>query len=292
MGMVGQLGQVTLDVAEGDAVAVFVGVLEHLGGNQLGGFHDTHGTDHRAATAPMSSNTPVVRYQQCRDHARCNTGVGDVMTCDIIPDALWHGCSHLSTSVTKGRRLRAWYANWYANQPDSGGVHVRTPTYGKRSGLQKPDTHEHRRTPCLYLGVKWSALIRLWLSPHGLYRLHTIHVIGARPSWRISQIWASSRRWSRSASFDARCRSTDQSGTAQVRCRAPTARCAASCAWQTVQVATRCATPRRPSRACLPAFRSGRDTTPGANGFAMLSPSVRHGIGTHRPLDGFSSRSS
>ena len=36
--------------------------------------------------------------------------------------------------------------------------------------------------------------------------------------------------------------------------------------------ATRCATPRRPSRACLPAFRSGRDTTPGANGFAMLSP--------------------
>ena len=47
MGMVGQLGQVPLDVAEGDAVAVFVGVLEHLGGNQLGGFHDTHGDDRR-----------------------------------------------------------------------------------------------------------------------------------------------------------------------------------------------------------------------------------------------------
>jgi hypothetical protein len=29
---------------------------------------------------------------------------------------------------------------------------------------------------------------------------------------------------------------------------------------QAVQVAARCATPRRPSRACLPAFRSGRDT--------------------------------
>ncbi len=72
----------------------------------------------------------------------------------------------------------------------------------------------------------------------------------------------------RSASLDARSRSTDRSGTVQAR----TARCAASSAWQTAQVATRCASPRRPSRACLPAFRSGRDTTRGANGFPMLSP--------------------
>ena len=48
------------------------------------------------------------------------------------------------------------YANWYANQPDSGGVRGCTPTYAKRSDLQKLDTHEHRRTHCLNLGVKWS----------------------------------------------------------------------------------------------------------------------------------------
>ena len=28
--------------------------------------------------------------------------------------------------------------------------------YVKRSDLQKLDTHEHRRTHCLNLGVKWS----------------------------------------------------------------------------------------------------------------------------------------
>jgi hypothetical protein len=54
--------------------------------------------------------------------------------------------------------VQRWYANWYANQPDSGGVRGCTPTYAKRSDLQKLDTHEHRRTHCLNLGVKWSQI--------------------------------------------------------------------------------------------------------------------------------------
>ena len=57
------------------------------------------------------------------------------------------------------------YANWYANQPDSGGVHVRSPTYGKRSDLQKLDTHGHPRTTRLYLGVKWSQVQILSARP-------------------------------------------------------------------------------------------------------------------------------
>ena len=40
--------------------------------------------------------------------------------------------------------------------PDSGGVHIGTPTYGKRLELRRLDTHRHRRTPYLDLGVKWS----------------------------------------------------------------------------------------------------------------------------------------
>ena len=42
--MAGQHGQVTLDVAEGDAVAILVGALEQIGGDQLGSLDDTHGT--------------------------------------------------------------------------------------------------------------------------------------------------------------------------------------------------------------------------------------------------------
>ena len=65
-------------------------------------------------------------------------------------------CYWVESGLGETTMWSAPYANWYANQPDSGGVHVRSPTYGKRSDLQKLDTHEHRRTPCLYLGVKWS----------------------------------------------------------------------------------------------------------------------------------------
>ena len=76
----------------------------------------------------------------------------------------------------RGRLLQGqgWYANWYANQPDSGGVQVGTPTYGKHSDLQKLDTHEHRRTHCLYLGVKWSQ----------------VQILSARPLFRC-YFWAS-----------------------------------------------------------------------------------------------------
>ena len=93
------------------------------------------------------------------------------MTCGVTPNALWHRCSHVESRRAKCSNSPAvwaesglgetttWsapYANWYANQPDSGGVRGCTPTYVKRSDLQKLDTHEHRRTHCLNLGVKWS----------------------------------------------------------------------------------------------------------------------------------------
>ena len=42
--MAGQLGEVTLDVAEGgDALASLVGVLEQVGGQQLGTLDHAHG---------------------------------------------------------------------------------------------------------------------------------------------------------------------------------------------------------------------------------------------------------
>jgi hypothetical protein len=45
--MTGQLGQVTLDVAEGEPRSGLLGTLEHVGGNQLGTLDHTHGTDGR-----------------------------------------------------------------------------------------------------------------------------------------------------------------------------------------------------------------------------------------------------
>jgi hypothetical protein len=45
--MTGQLGQVTLDVVEGGALASLVGVLEQIGGQQLGTFDHAHGDDRR-----------------------------------------------------------------------------------------------------------------------------------------------------------------------------------------------------------------------------------------------------
>jgi hypothetical protein len=40
--MAGQLGQIPLHVAEGDARAILVGSLEHIGGNDLGTLDDAH----------------------------------------------------------------------------------------------------------------------------------------------------------------------------------------------------------------------------------------------------------
>ena len=102
------------------------------------------------------------------------------MTCGVTPNALWHRCSHVESRRAKCSNSPAvwaesglgetttWsapYANWYANQPDSGGVRGCTPTYVKRSDLQKLDTHEHRRTHCLNLGVKWSQVQILSARP-------------------------------------------------------------------------------------------------------------------------------
>jgi hypothetical protein len=88
--------------------------------------------------------------------------------------ALWHRCSHveLSVHIHPPSGLKADWGRpprgqcWYANQPDSGGVRACTPTYVKRSDLQKLDTHEHRRTHCLNLGVKWSQVQILSARPH------------------------------------------------------------------------------------------------------------------------------
>ena len=102
------------------------------------------------------------------------------MTCGVTPNALWHRCSHVESRRAKCSNAPAvraesglgetttWsapYANWYANQPDSGGVRGCTPTYVKRSDLQELDTHEHRRTHCLNLGVKWSQVQILSARP-------------------------------------------------------------------------------------------------------------------------------
>ena len=71
------------------------------------------------------------------------------------PDVLWtdwrgHG-SATSYAAVRGRGM---HANGYANQPDSGDVRGCPLTYAKRADLQKLDTHKHRRTRCLGLGVK------------------------------------------------------------------------------------------------------------------------------------------
>jgi hypothetical protein len=49
--MAGQLGQVSLDVAEDDAAPVFVGALEQVRGQQLAGLDHAHGVDRRPAIA-------------------------------------------------------------------------------------------------------------------------------------------------------------------------------------------------------------------------------------------------
>jgi hypothetical protein len=108
------------------------------------------------------------------------TGRGDTVTCSVTPNALLRRCSHVESRRAKCSYSPAvWpesglgetttcpapYANWYANQPDSGGVRGCTPMYVKRSDLQKLDTHEQRRTPCLNLGVKWSQVQILSAQP-------------------------------------------------------------------------------------------------------------------------------
>ena len=102
------------------------------------------------------------------------------MSCSVTPNALWRRCSHVeSRRANCSNSPAVWpeiglgetttwpapYANWYANQPDSGSVRGCTPMYVKRSDLQKLDTHEHRRTPCLNLGVKWSQVQILSARP-------------------------------------------------------------------------------------------------------------------------------
>jgi hypothetical protein len=90
-----------------------------------------------------------------------------------FPNVLWHSSGDLSPNVTIG--VRAWpasYANWYANQLDSGGVRECSPPFMNRVDLQKPDTHTRVRTRCLNLGVKWSQ----------------VQILSARPEFSQSHI--------------------------------------------------------------------------------------------------------
>jgi hypothetical protein len=64
--MAGQLGQVTLDVAVGEALASLVGEVEDVAGNQLDGFDHAHGVDCRP---PMAE---VVENHVCAD-GKCKT---------------------------------------------------------------------------------------------------------------------------------------------------------------------------------------------------------------------------
>ena len=51
--MASQLGQMVLDVAEGDALAGLVGEVEDAAGNQLDGLDHAHGVDCRALIADL-----------------------------------------------------------------------------------------------------------------------------------------------------------------------------------------------------------------------------------------------
>ena len=64
--MAGQLGQVTLDVAEGDALAGLLGEVEDVAGNQLDGLDHAHGVDCRPPIAE------VVENHVCAD-GKCKT---------------------------------------------------------------------------------------------------------------------------------------------------------------------------------------------------------------------------
>ena len=65
-GMSGQLGQVTLDVAEGEALAGLLGEVEDVAGNQLDGLDHAHGVDCRPPIAE------VVENHVCAD-GKCKT---------------------------------------------------------------------------------------------------------------------------------------------------------------------------------------------------------------------------
>ena len=60
-GASGQLGQVTLDVAVGEALAGLLGEVEDVAGNQLDGFDHAHGVD---CGPPMRE---VVENHVCAD---------------------------------------------------------------------------------------------------------------------------------------------------------------------------------------------------------------------------------
>ena len=78
-GASGQLGQVTLDVAVGEALAGLLGEVEDVAGNQLDGFDHAHGVDcgppmprwSRITFVPTASINRTSRVTGC-------AGIGDL----------------------------------------------------------------------------------------------------------------------------------------------------------------------------------------------------------------------
>ena len=81
-GMAGQLGQVTLDVAEGESRSSLLGVLEQVGGQQLGTLDHAHGENRGPARDENLSFRSVGRISSVTPR-QSNTGCGDPVTCGI-----------------------------------------------------------------------------------------------------------------------------------------------------------------------------------------------------------------
>jgi hypothetical protein len=81
--MNGQLGQVTLDVAEGEALAGLLGDVEDVAGNQLDGFDHAHGEDCRRLW-PRCGRTRVARRQVSQLRGQ-EVAHRDGANCDVTP---------------------------------------------------------------------------------------------------------------------------------------------------------------------------------------------------------------
>ncbi len=77
--MAGQLGQVTLDVAEGEALAGLLGHVEDLAGDQLDGLDLAHAVDCRPPMAEVVEITfvPTASVKRTSRDTGC-AGIGDL----------------------------------------------------------------------------------------------------------------------------------------------------------------------------------------------------------------------
>ena len=77
--MRGQLGQVTLDAAEGEALAGLLGEVEDVAGNQLDGLDHAHAVDCRPPIAEVVENqfVPTASVKRASRDMGC-VGTGDL----------------------------------------------------------------------------------------------------------------------------------------------------------------------------------------------------------------------